>query len=86
MSPGLVAGVLIVLITAQAVRVVAPRRVRYVWLLVIAAAGFVLGELFALASGVGGPLLGGLHPVADVVAICAAEAGGALLAPGRRAP
>lgn len=84
MSPGLVFGALLVLIGAQVVRLVSPSRARYVWLVLLAAAGFVAGEMFAIATRVGGPLLAGLHPVADAAAIALAEIGAALLAPPRR--
>lgn len=85
MSPGLALGLLMVLIGAQVTRV-ASHGVRFAWALLLGAAGFVLGELFAIATHVGGPLLAGLHPVADGAAIALAELGGALLAPRRRAP
>jgi hypothetical protein len=85
-GPGLVVGVLMVLIGAQVVRLASPRRLPFVWVLLLAAAGFVAGELFAIAVHIGGPLLAGLHPVADCAAIALTEAGGALLSPGRRAP
>jgi hypothetical protein len=85
-SPGLVVGILIVLIGAQTVRVVAPGHNRLVWPVLLAVAGFVAGELFAFATRVGGPLLAGLHPIADGVAIGIVEAGGAALGPFRRAP
>jgi hypothetical protein len=84
-SPGLFLAAVIVLIGAQCVAFVSPRR-RYAVALVLAAAGFAGGELFALATHVGGPVLGGLHPVAGAAGIVVAESGGALLAPVRRPP
>ena len=86
MSPGLALGVLVVLIGAQVAWLARAVRVRYIWVLILAITGFVTGELFAIASGVGGPLLGGLHPVADAVAIAVAETAGALLGPRPRRP
>ena len=86
MSPGLALGVLIVLIGAQVAWLARAVRVRYVWMLILAAIGFVTGELFAIASGFGGPLLGALHPAADAAAIAVAEVVGAMLAPHRRRP
>jgi len=85
-SPGLALGVLLVLIGAQVAWLARAMRGRYVWVLLLAAAGFVGGELFAIATGIGGPLLAGLHPLADGIAIAAAEVAGALLAPNRRRP
>ena len=84
MSPGLALGLLIVLIGAQVAWLARAVRVRYAWALLLAATGFVTGELFAIASGVGGPMLGGLHPLADAAAIAAAEIAGALLGPRPR--
>jgi hypothetical protein len=84
-SPGLVVGALLVLIGAQLAAVVQPRR-HYVAALLLAAVGFVAGELFAIPTHLGGPLLAGLHPLADAVGIAIAEAVGLLLAPVRRAP
>ena len=86
MSPGLALGLLIVLIGAQVAWLARAVRVHYIWVLVLAAIGFVTGELFAIASGLGGPLLGGLHPVAGAIAIALAEAAGALLGPRPRRP
>lgn len=85
MSPGLVVGALIVLIGAQCASLVAPRR-RYVVGLMLAAAGFVGGELVALATHLSGPALGGLHPLADAVGVIVAEGAGAVVAPARRGP
>jgi hypothetical protein len=84
-SPGLFLAALIVLIGAQCAALLSPGR-RYPVALVLAAAGFAGGELFALATHLGGPVLGGLHPVAGAAGIAVAESGGALLAPARRAP
>ena len=86
MSPGLALGVLIVLIGAQVAWLARAVRVRYVWVLLLALAGFVVGELFALATGVAGPVLGGLHPVVDAVAIALLECAGALLGGRPRRP
>lgn len=84
MSPALGLAVLFVLIAAQATRILAPRRLGYVWVLLLAAAGLLLGEIFALVTRSGGPQVGVLHPVAEVLGIVAFELLGALLAPARR--
>jgi hypothetical protein len=82
MSPGIIVAVLVVLIAAQTARVVAPRRLGYLPALACAALGLLLGELVAL-SGHGGPTVGVIHPVPDVVAIVALEAGAAIVIPVR---
>jgi len=84
-SPGLLVGALLVLIGAQLTGLVRPGR-PYLLALALAAAGFVAGELLAILSHAGGPLLGGLHPVADAAGIAVAEAAGALLTPVRGGP
>jgi Co/Zn/Cd efflux system component len=84
MKPAFLIGLLFVLIGAQATRVVAPRRLGYVWVLLLAAAGLVLGELIARALHTGGPRLGELHPVADFAGIGVLELAGALLTAPRK--
>jgi len=83
-SPALILGALLVLIGAQVTRVVAPRQGSYVVAFVLAAAGFVAAELFAIATHIGGPGLGALHPLADVAGIAAAELLGWALLPAPR--
>ena len=84
MTPAIALAVLLVLIGAQAARVAAPRRGSYPWLLLLGAAGLGGAELVCFALRIGGPSLGALHPVADVLGIAALELGGLLFAPARR--
>ncbi len=83
MSPGIVLAVLIAAIGAQLTRLLVPRRGNYVVALVCAAVGLLGAELVAL-GGHGGPSLGTIHPVADVVGIAVAEVIGLVLAAPRR--
>jgi hypothetical protein len=82
-SPALGLAVLFVLIGAQLTRLVAPRRLGYLWVLLLSAAGLLAGELFALITKAGGPQVGVLHPVAELAGILGFELLGALLAPSR---
>jgi hypothetical protein len=82
-SPGIVLAVLIVAIGAQLTRLLVPRRGNYLLAMVCAVLGLLAGELVAL-SGHGGPMLGTVHPAADVVGIVLAEAIGVALAAPRR--
>jgi hypothetical protein len=82
-SPGIVLAVLIVAIAAQLTRLLVPRRGNYLVALVCAALGLLAAELVAL-SGHGGPVLGTVHPAADVVGIGLAEAVGLALTAPRR--
>jgi hypothetical protein len=83
-SPALGLAVLFVLIGAQLTRLALPRRLGYLWVLLLSAAGLVAGELFALVTKGGGPQVGVLHPVAELVGILGFELLGAMLAPARR--
>jgi hypothetical protein len=83
-SPGLVLAVLFVLIGTTISGLVMPRRGSFLLTLVLAAAGVVAGELVAIATRVGGPQLGALHPIADAVGVVLFEITGAVLAPARR--
>jgi hypothetical protein len=82
-SPGIVLAVLIVAIGAQLTRLLVPRRGNYLVAMVCAVLGLLAAELVAL-SGHGGPVLGTVHPAADVVGIVLAEAIGVALAAPRR--
>jgi len=82
-SPGLVLAILFVLIGATVSGLVMPRRGAFVLTLVLAAVGVVAGELVAIATRIGGPQLGVLHPVADAVGVVLFEITGAVLAPAR---
>lgn len=84
MSPGILLAGLLVLIAAQANQLLAPRPSHYLLALLAAAAGLVAGELVAL-SGHGGPAVGAVHPVADVLGMTAAEAVALILGPRRDA-
>ncbi len=87
MSPALGLALLFMLIGAQAAHVFAPRRLRYTWLLLLAAAGVLGAELAAVALHTGGPALGVLHPVADAAGVAVCElAGTTLTGRRRRAP
>jgi len=82
-SPGLILAVLLVLVTAQVVRLVVPGRGPYLWTFLLSAAGVVAGEVIAAGGHLNVPSLGVLHPLADVVAIAVLQAAGAVIA-GRR--
>ena len=69
LSPGLVLAVALVLIATQAVQVIRPHGRHYVWSLVLSTAGLIMGELVATAVHSGGPALGVLHPLSDLIAI-----------------
>ena len=83
MSPGLLLAILFVLIGTTVSALVMPRRGLLVLTLLLAAAGLVAGELVAIATKLGGPQLGALHPVADAVGVVLFEVTGAVLAPAR---
>ena len=84
MSPALALAVLFVLIGAQVARVLSPRRGAYVWLLAYAVAGLVGAELACIVLHTGGPMIGVLHPIADVLGMALAETAGLVFAPRRR--
>ena len=84
MSPELLLAILFVLIGATVSGIVRPRRGSFLLTLVLAAAGVLAGELVAIATHIGGPELGVLHPVADAVGVVLFEVAGAVLAPARR--
>ncbi|MGO8686204.1 MAG: hypothetical protein ACLQT7_03325 [Candidatus Dormibacteria bacterium] len=73
MSPGLLLGLLFALIGAQVTRLVAPRRLGYPIALLLAAVGVVAGELAAAALHAGGPALGPVHPLADILGMAVME-------------
>jgi len=83
-SPGLGLAILFVLIGTTLSALVMPRRGSILFAFVLAAVGVVAGELVAIATRVGGPQLGALHPVADAVGVVLFEVTGAVLAPARR--
>jgi hypothetical protein len=82
-SPGIVLAVLIAAIGAQLTRLLVPGRGNYLIALVCAAVGLLGAELVAL-GGHGGPSLGSVHPVADVIGMAIAEAIGLVLTAPRR--
>lgn len=84
MSPGLGLAILFVLIGTTLSALVLPGRRSLLVALLLAAAGVVAGELVAIATRIGGPELGALHPVADAVGVVLFEVAGAVLAPARR--
>ena len=79
LSPGLILAILIVLIGAQAARVIAPNRAPYMWTIVLAVIGFLAGEIAALSPHLSGPAVGVIHPLPDVIVIAALEAAGSLV-------
>jgi hypothetical protein len=83
-SPGLGLAILFVLIGTTLYALVVPRRGSILLALVLAAGGVIAGELVAIATRIGGPELGALHPVADAVGVVIFEVTGAVLAPARR--
>jgi hypothetical protein len=83
-SPGLGLAILFVLIGTTVSALVMPRRNSILLALVLAAGGVVAGELVAIATHIGGPQLGALHPVADAIGVVLFEVSGAVLAPARR--
>ncbi len=84
MSPGLGLAILFVLIGTTLSALVMPRRGSVLLAFVLAAAGVIAGEFVAIATKIGGPQLGALHPVADAVGVVLFEVAGAVLAPARR--
>jgi hypothetical protein len=82
-NPGILLAALIAAIGAQLTRLLVPNRGNYLLALVCAVVGLLAAELVAL-GGHGGPSLGSVHPVADVIGIAAAEAVGLVLAAPRR--
>jgi hypothetical protein len=82
-SPGIVLAILIAAIGAQLTRLLVPGRGNYLVAAVSAAVGLLGAELVAL-GGHGGPSLGAVHPVADVIGIAIAEAIGLVLAAPHR--
>jgi len=85
LSPGLILALLIVLVTAQVVRLVLPGRGPYLWTFLLSAAGLIAGEVIAASGHLNAPALGVLHPVADLVVIALLQAAGAVIAT-RRSP
>ncbi len=83
MSPGIVLAILIAAIGAQLTRLLIPGRGNYLVAAVSAALGLLGAELVAL-GGHGGPSLGAVHPVADVIGITIAEVIGLVLAAPHR--
>jgi hypothetical protein len=79
-SPGLILAVLLVLVSAQVVRLVLPGRGPYFWTLLLSAGGLVAGEVIAASGHLNAPALGVLHPLADVVVIAVLQAAGAIIA------
>jgi hypothetical protein len=79
-SPGLVLAALLVIVTAQLTRLVAPGRGPYLWTLLLSVAGLIAGELIAGAGHLASPSVGVLHPLADVCLIAALQLVGAVVA------
>ena len=78
-SPGLVLAVLLILVVAQATRLLAPQRAPYLVCLGLAVAGLIAGELVASTGHLGGPGMGVTHPLLDLALMVAFEAGGAFV-------
>jgi hypothetical protein len=86
LTPGLVLWVLVVLLTTQLTRLVAPGRGPYLWTLLLSVAGLIGGELIAGAGHLASPEVGVLHPLADACLIAALQLVGAVVARPRREP
>lgn len=85
-SPGVVLAIVVVLIAAQIGYVVMPHRGAYRHRLILAVAGFLGAEVFAAVIHGGGPTLGVIHPVVDVVVMASLQAAAIfLVAPRERA-
>jgi Co/Zn/Cd efflux system component len=84
LSPALALAVLFVFIGAQVARVLSPRRGAYAWLVVYAIAGLLGAELVCIVLHTGGPMIGVLHPIADVLGMALAETAGLVFTPRRR--
>lgn len=83
MTPALALGALFVLIGAQAAHLLT-RRLPYLVALPLSAAGVIGAEVVVAALRFGGPSVGVLHPVADVIGVAVCEGAGAALTGGRR--
>ena len=82
-SPGIILVAAFALIGAQATRVLAPRNTPYIINLILAVIGVIVAELVVYALDRGGPQLGVLHPVVDLIGIAVAEISGMILWPAR---
>jgi hypothetical protein len=78
-SPGLVLAILLVLVVAQATRLLAPERAAYLACLGLAVAGLLAGEVVAATGHLGGPSIGPIHPLLDVALMAVLEAAGAFV-------
>jgi hypothetical protein len=83
-SPGFGLAVLVVLIGAQVTRILSPRRLPYLVVLALAAVGLFGAEILVDSWHAGGPTLGALHPVADILGIAVCESGALLLTSRQR--
>jgi hypothetical protein len=79
MSPTVLLGLLLALIGAQITWLATPRRLGFPLVLGLAVAGMVVAEVAAPRLGAGGPALGAVHPLADIIGIALAEAIGTLV-------
>jgi len=78
-SPTLLLAAVFALVGAQLTRLAVPRRFGYAVVLALAVVGIVAAELVARWGGLGGPALGPLHPLADLVGMAVLEMIGAVL-------
>jgi hypothetical protein len=63
----------VVLVLTQLFHLLFPRRINYLWRLVLATFGVLLGEAVAQRVVPGGPRLGELHPAWDIAFVTALE-------------
>jgi len=77
-SPGLVLAAVLVLLATQLVRLFFPGRGPYALTLVLSVAGLVGGEMVAGTGHLAAPVLGVIHPLADVTLIAALQGAGVL--------
>lgn len=80
LSPTTVLAAVLIAIGAQISWIVSGERGRYFGHLVLAAVGFILGEVVAVWLQMGGPTLGSLHIVADAAGVAVFEFAGRWIA------
>jgi hypothetical protein len=66
MPPVIILFVAVVLVLTQLFHMLFPKRIGYLWRLVLATFGVLLGEAVAQRIVPGGPRLGELHPAWDI--------------------
>lgn len=84
-GPGLVLALVFALIATQVMVLVLPDAGGYLWLLALSAAGILLGEFVAQSGLLRSPVVGVVHPLADLIGIGLLQAAG-MYARARRTP